>query len=183
MNGSEGGAGCDNNQSLSPNQITVNIKSTVNTWFAQALGLTTITVNRSSTAEYDPPVALGSPDSFFGNAPGCASSAADQPNIWASVAGQDNRKVDGNAIFENWCADTTADNCNGNGLSNTDHDSQGMLFEISNPNLESLNVELYDPGYIGGAARRAPPARPRRTAPAMRCCPNYPPRMAGPCLP
>ena len=141
------GTGCDNDQSLSPNQIRVDVKTKVNTWFARALGIDTLTVSRSSTAEYDPPVQLGSPHSYFGEAPGC-NSCAEQPNIWASAAGQDNRKVDGNAIFERWCQGTSADNCAGNGLSNTDQDKTGMLFEISNPTGSPLNIELYDPGFV-----------------------------------
>jgi len=151
VNGAPGGAGCDADPSLLPNQIKVDITTKVDTWFARALGIDTLSVTRSSTAEYDPPVQLGSPHSYFGNVPGCA--ACEQPSIWASVAGQANRKVDGNAIFENWCTNTTtADNCTaGDPNNNSDHDDNGMLFEISNPTRQNLNVELFDPGYVAGS--------------------------------
>ena len=150
-NGATGGAGCDANPLLLPNQIQVNVSTKVDTWFARAIGIDSITVARSSTAEFDPPVALGSPHGYFGNVPGCA--ACEQPSIWASVAGQANRKVDGNAIFENWCTNTTtADNCDANDPgNNTDHDSNGMLFEIANPTAAPLNIELFDPGFAAGA--------------------------------
>lgn len=110
-------------------------------------------MNRTSVAEYDPPVALGSPTSFFGNPVGCANCGA-LPGIWASVNGRGNQKVDGNAISAEWCANTTADNCKGNGRSNTDLDTDGMLLQISNPKLESLNIELYDPGFIGASNKQ-----------------------------
>ena len=67
--------------------------------------------------------------------------------MWASVAGEDNRKVDGNAIFEGWCQNTSADNCSGNNINNSDRDTNGMLFEISNPTLQPLNIKMYDPGF------------------------------------
>ncbi len=145
VNGSEG-TGCDNDSSLRPNEIQVDVKAKVDTWFARALGIDTISVNRSSTAEYDPPVQLGSPSSNFGEAPGC--NTCFQSNVWASVAGEDNRKVDGNAIYEGWCQNTSADNCSGNNINNSDRDPNGMLFEISNPSLQPLNIKLYDPGFV-----------------------------------
>ena len=149
VNGSTGGTGCNADPTLSPNEIRVNVKRTVNTWFARALGIDTLTVSRSSTAEYDPPVALGSPANYFGNIVGCAT--CDQPNIWASVSGRANRKADGNAIYAGWCVgdnNQSSDNCPGSGLNNTDRDTDGMLFQIKNPQLEPLNLELYDPGLI-----------------------------------
>ncbi len=103
VNGSPGGAGCDGDPSLNTNEIQVNVKRSVPTWFARVLGIDTITVSRTSVAEYDPPVALGSPTSYFGNIVGCAT--CDQPDIWASVAGRGNRKVDGNAIYAGWCVE------------------------------------------------------------------------------
>ena len=146
VNGSTGGSGCDADPTLSPNQIRVKVKTKVDTWFARAIGIDTLTVSRSSTGEYDPPVQLGSPSNVFGEAPGCVGCF--QSNVWANAAGKDNRKVDGNAIFENWCANTSADNCSGNGQNNSDHDNDGMLFQISNPKLENLNIELFDPGFV-----------------------------------
>ena len=71
VNGAAGGAGCDADPSLLSTQIKVDVKTKVDTWFARAIGINTLTVSRSSTAEYDPPVALGSPNSNFGTAPGC----------------------------------------------------------------------------------------------------------------
>ena len=89
---------------------------------------------------------LGSPNSNFGTAPGCAALL--RSARVGERAGKDNRKVDGNAIFENWCANSSADNCSGNGQNNSDHDSDGMLFQISNPTLENLNIEMFDPGFV-----------------------------------
>jgi len=146
VNGAAGGAGCNKAASLLPTQIKVDIKTRVDTWFARAIGIDTLTVSRSSTAEFDPPVQLGSPNSNFGTAPGCVGCF--DPHVWANAAGKDNRKVDGNAIFENWCAGSSADNCSGNGQNNSDHDSNGMLFQISNPTLENLNIEMFDPGFV-----------------------------------
>src|ERR1700722_17011116 len=154
------GTGCDANSALSPNQIQVTVSTKVDTWFARALGIDTLSISRSSTAEYDPPVQLGSPNSTFGEAPGCSSCF--QSNVWASVAGQDNRKVDGNAIYESWCANSTgsggpaADNCPGSGLSSTDRDTNGMLFEINNPTDQALDIELYDPGFVNAGQSCTP---------------------------
>jgi hypothetical protein len=154
VNGSPGGTGCNADPTLKTNEIRVSVKKKVDTWFARAIGIDTLTISRTSTAEYDPPVALGSPTNYFGNIVGCNTCA--QPDIWASIAGQAQRKSDGNAIYAGWCVGTngdSSDNCPGSALNNSDRDTAGMLLQIKNPQLESLNLELFDPGYVDTGQR------------------------------
>jgi Flp pilus assembly protein TadG len=157
VNGSAGGPGCDADPTLKTNEIRVQVKRKVETWFARAIGIDSVTVSRTSVAEYDPPVALGSPTSYFGNPVGC-TNCGPLPGIWASVDGRANKKVDGNAISAEWCAanvtNGASDNCDGDGLNNSDLDTNGMLLQISNPTLQSLNIELYDPGFIDVVTKR-----------------------------
>ncbi len=49
-----------------PNQMDVTITSPVNTFFARVIGLSSFTVSRSSFAQYNLPLKMGSPQNYYG---------------------------------------------------------------------------------------------------------------------
>jgi len=91
-----------------PNHLEVTVTDVVPTFFARILGFHTMTISRTATAEYIPPLKLGSPDNQFGNScdpeefTGCGS------NFWANIHGKWTSTVMGDA-YASWCA-TANDN-------------------------------------------------------------------------
>jgi hypothetical protein len=100
-------------------QVTVNLKTHFDTWFARAIGFDTLTVSRTGTAEYDAPLEMGSPENHLGDVPSgscvdlgysavgtpCATNGtpADQ-HLWAQIQGPGTYKSSGNAFTTNYCA-------------------------------------------------------------------------------
>ncbi|MGH8915805.1 MAG: TadG family pilus assembly protein [Acidimicrobiia bacterium] len=87
-----------------PNQLEVTVRDVVPTFFAKILGFDTMTIARTATAEFIPPLKLGSPDNQFGNScdpeqPGCTGQA----NFWANIHGKWTSTIMGDA-YSSWCA-------------------------------------------------------------------------------
>ena len=96
-------------QQAQPTQLKVTITQDVPTWFARAIGFKTMTIKRVATADYDQPVAMGSPSNTFGNQPDCVgtcSSGSATPQFWANVAGPSSPKSNGDRFQATLC--TTA---------------------------------------------------------------------------
>jgi hypothetical protein len=156
----------------SSNEVTVDIKTHFNTWFARAIGFPSMTVHRKGVAEYDPPVKMGSPDNHLGDIPGgsctdvgfsplsppyiCASdpSTANQ-NLFLQINGPDTFKSNGNAVSSNYCGMNT-DGCsatNSYGV-NTDYNSNpdtvdhGQYYMIDSTSGTGLDVAVYDAGFV-----------------------------------
>lgn len=64
-------------------QLRATVTHRVDTFFLKALGLDTVDIQRTALAEYVQPLALGSPESYFGNDPALGIT----PLLWASVHG------------------------------------------------------------------------------------------------
>lgn len=64
-------------------QLRATITQEVRTFFLGIFGLETVTISRTALAEYVQPLALGSPESTFGNDP----QSGFNPNLWASIHG------------------------------------------------------------------------------------------------
>ncbi len=64
-------------------QLRATITQRVSTFFLRVLGFETFDVQRTALAEYVQPLALGSPESYFGNDPALGIN----PGLWASVHG------------------------------------------------------------------------------------------------
>ncbi len=149
QNGS-GGVTVTAEQQANPTQLKVTVSKVVSTWFAKAIGFSAVTVHADSTADYDQPVAMGSPANTFGNQPDCSApctnvSGAQTPQLWFNAAGPGSRKIKGDAILSTYCADSP-DNCSGG---NSDHDPAGYSYAIRNDNAGgTLSVELFDPAFV-----------------------------------
>ena len=148
-NGS-GGVTVSAAQQTNPTQLRVTVTKEVQTWFAKAIGFSTMTVHANATADYDQPVAMGSPANTFGNQPDCSApctnvSGAETPQLWFNAAGPGSRKIKGDAILSTYCADSP-DNCSGG---NSDHDPAGYSYAIRNENAGgSLVVQVFDPAFV-----------------------------------
>jgi hypothetical protein len=86
-----------------PNKLQVTVRDIVPTFFAKILGFDTMPISRTATAEFIPPLKLGSPDNQFGNScdpdqPGCSG----QSNFWANIHGKWTDTVMGDA-YSSWC--------------------------------------------------------------------------------
>jgi Flp pilus assembly protein TadG len=145
-------------QDTVPSRLKVEVKTTFPTFFARILGVNTLTVHKSATADYDQPVAMGSPANTFGNQPDCSSpctntTGADNPQLWFNIAGPNSEKVQGDAFAARLCnidGNSAADNCPGNVAGNTDYDGNGYSYDIRNTNPGGLlKVDVFDPAFIG----------------------------------
>jgi Flp pilus assembly protein TadG len=140
-------------QQPDPTKLRVDIKRTFDTFFARAIGFSTLTVHRSAIADYDPPVAMGSPANTFGNQPdcnGCSTAANPNPQMWANVEGPDTPKVNGNAYTSDWCSSNAqADNCTSGTTSNTDYDGQGYSYAVRYSGASSpLTIDVFDAPFV-----------------------------------
>jgi hypothetical protein len=70
-----------------PTRLKVDVTKTFSTFFARAIGFDTLTVHESATADYDPPVALGSPENSFGYQP--------YRGVWGAINGYCASREDG----------------------------------------------------------------------------------------
>ena len=79
-----------------PHVLIVTITDTgVPTFFAKVFGLDKISETRTSTAEYQPPVPLGSPENSFGTGGLSLDANGDTSNIWAAINGYCTSKENG----------------------------------------------------------------------------------------
>jgi hypothetical protein len=86
--------------SLNMHQLKVSITDPdVPTFFAKVFGLDSITETRSSTAEYQPPVPLGSAENSFGTGGLSLDPEGDTSNIWAAVNGYCTSKENGDEFL------------------------------------------------------------------------------------
>ncbi len=91
-----------------PNQLKVTVSDVVPTFFARVLGFQDMTIRRSATAEFIPPLKLGSPDNQFGNSCDPEMFSGCGANFWANIHGKWTSTVMGDA-YASWCA-TVNDN-------------------------------------------------------------------------
>ena len=120
------------------------------TWFARAIGFTSMHIARTAVADYDQPVAMGSPSNTFGNQPDCAtpcSSGNATPQFWANVAGRASPKSNGDRFQATQCS-TAADNCP-SADDNTDYNPDGYVYAVNNTVANgTLKIDAFDPAFV-----------------------------------
>ena len=129
----------------------------VKTWFAKAIGFSTMHVSRAAMADYRPPVSMGSPTNQYGNDPDSSGTfgSATYPNFWGNIAGPSSPKANGDAYQAGGtCA---ADSCNqapanvscGYAGTNTDYDCNGYYYTVHVPSGGSaVTLQAFDPGFV-----------------------------------
>jgi Flp pilus assembly protein TadG len=125
-----------------PTQLEVTVTDEVPTYFAGIIGIDSLTVTRRAVAEYDQPVAMGSPSNRFGNQPECGGCTS--PQFWVDINGPGSGKRQGNAYTTTVC--DGADNCSG---TNADYKSDGYYWVVKNraPG-SSLTIRAFDIAYV-----------------------------------
>jgi hypothetical protein len=123
---------------VSDTRLEVEVRTEVPTFFLGVIGFDSMEIASTATAEYTPPLKLGSPDNSFGNAcdpreTGCSG----QVNFWANIHGLDTDTRMGDA-YSSRCeeGEGSGDTCTGSevnvsyrrALSSTSYD--GYLYGI-----------------------------------------------------
>jgi hypothetical protein len=129
-----------------PTQLEVSVTEEVETFFAGIIGVESLTVRRRAVAEYDQPVAMGSPSNTFGNQPDCSgcSTGDPTPQFWIDINGPGSGKKEGNAYSANVC--NGADSCSS---SNADYRGDGYYWIVDNPDGGAdLSMRAFDLAYV-----------------------------------
>jgi hypothetical protein len=129
-----------------PNQLRVTITKSVPTFFVKVLGINSVTVKRSALAEYEQPVAMGSPDPYIGNDP----EQNLLPQYWLNVAGPSANKSNGDRYATKNCGNAGAnEQCStATTPNNNEYKADGYFFGVKSPGGNTLRVQLYDPAYV-----------------------------------
>ena len=134
------------------NQLRVTISDTVPTFFLKVFGFADQTITEVSTAEYIPPLKLGSPANQFGNDPSCYSSNPDcAGNFWANIHGTRTDTGMGDA-YSSYCelGDGSDNSCNQNPM----YRDTGYLYGLI-PGGGSVTIQTLDMAFhndSGGVA-------------------------------
>ncbi len=111
-------------------RLDVTITRNYSTYFLRLLGMTTVRISRTATAEYTLPVPMGSPLSTYGDNTGF---------YWAAAMSQGADRTYGDAYGTYY---------NPNPTLNNQYDSRGYQYAIEVPvGAGATNVDLYDPAF------------------------------------
>ena len=127
------------------NQLTVDISRTYGTFFLQVFGIDSVEINQAATAEYLPPLKLGSDEAYLGEDPTVGGRNRD---FWVAVNGTRRRKESGDP-YATKCAGTgTAHNCNDPGANvGIEYRDPAYYYAVEvvpNDNGKMLTVEIFD---------------------------------------
>ncbi|HYN48433.1 MAG TPA: pilus assembly protein TadG-related protein [Candidatus Nanopelagicales bacterium] len=111
-------------------RLDVTISRPYGTYFLRLLGMNTVRVSRTATAEYTLPVPMGSPLSTYGDNSGF---------FWAAAEAQGTNRSAGDAYGTYY---------NPNPTLNNQYDARGYQYAIEvPPGAGATNVDLYDPTF------------------------------------
>ncbi|MCC6433496.1 MAG: hypothetical protein IT196_00555 [Acidimicrobiales bacterium] len=129
-----------------PNQLRVTAAKEVNTFFVRALGLKKVTVRRSALAEYEQPVAMGSPDPNLGNDP----DNDILPQYWLNIAGPETDKSNGDRYTTKRCGSSNANEFCSTATTpnNAEFSAEGYFFGVKAVAGETLRIQLWDGAYF-----------------------------------
>ena len=133
------------------NQIQVTITDEVPTFFLKVFGMSSQVIARTSTAEFVPPLRLGSPFATMGNDPSCFNPpSASNPcsgSYWIGIYGTHNNTSNGDPYSARCLSGATSSSCPVSPL----YRPEGYLFGVI-PSGATLTIEGLDPQhrYDGG---------------------------------
>jgi hypothetical protein len=157
-----------------PDQLKVTITDAhIETFFAKVFGLESISETRSSVAQYDPAVPLGSPDNSLGTGDlqlgtgtlSCGGISC--ANYWLAVSGYCSAREDGDEFSTAYAGDRADGNTDcpldetgtnpsaATIFANPDYRSTGYTYDVDVPSSggtdpvtpEDVTIEIYDPAY------------------------------------
>jgi hypothetical protein len=137
-----------------PSKLRVTITETVDNTFGQLLGVDHTTITRTSVANYQAPLPMGSPCNGFGNGPepttGAinprSSNCAAAGEFWANVGSPLANKVSGDA-YQNGTCGSGVDGCSGS--TNTDYSNDGYFYSVTlSQAVTNLTIQAFDPAFV-----------------------------------
>lgn len=144
-----------NIQQVRSNQLRVTVTKPVPTFFVRLFGINNVTIQRTALAEFEQPVAMGSPDPNLGNDPETGYS----PQFWLNIAGSLAYKSNGDRFHTKTCG--TSGNisdyqCSGSSTPNNQEygdGTAGYFFGVKAKGGETLRIQIFDPVYanVGNA--------------------------------
>lgn len=145
-------------RSTAVSQLQVTVTQDVKTWFAKAIGFSTMHVSRKAVADYRPPVSMGSPSNQYGDDPdsGGGFGSITYPNFWGNIAGPSSPKANGDAYqaggscaAADSCSQAPADVSCGYAGTNTDYACDGYIYTVHLTSaVPSLTLQAFDPGFV-----------------------------------
>lgn len=150
-----------------PNQMNVAMRYTFPTMFARVMGISTLTVRRVASGQFDAKIAMGSPANNLGDVPyepagdsACADLASTwfgtqcatvhpnaKQNLFLQIQGRQTRKSAGGAYSSDFCHASNADGCDG--TTNKEYNPDGQYYYVHNdiPGAP-LKIAVYDAGFV-----------------------------------
>lgn len=152
-----------------PTQLKVTVSSTVDNSFARTFGMSQSTMSRSAVADFNGPAPMGSPCNTFGNEPaGTAqrpqigsglvepdvyADCSSRPMFWASAAGPNVVKTQGDQFGTRYCGASEA-RCTGR--ANDDFDPNGYFYLVRVAPAavgSNITLQVFDPAYVSTESR------------------------------
>ena len=129
-----------------PNQIRVTTSKSVGTYFVKIFGLNNVTIKRTALAEYEQPVAMGSPDPNLGNDP----DNNILPQYWLNIAGPETDKSNGDRYATKRCGASGAnESCStATTPNNAEYSVDGYFYGVQGKAGETLRIQLWDGAYV-----------------------------------
>lgn len=116
----------------SSQRLDVTVSTNVNTYFMGVIGIKTVRITKTATAEYALPVPMGSPLSSYGDNSGF---------FWAAAMSQGANRGYGDAFGTYYNPSPTL---------NSQYDANGYMYTIEVPvGAGATKVDLYDPTFCG----------------------------------
>jgi hypothetical protein len=145
-----------------PTRLRVTITEQVPNFFGQVIGFRREQITRSATADFQGPIAMGSPANNFGNEPigtgdtrfSSTYTASAQPNFWGNIFGPQSTKQNGDAKQAGWCDSGSPDGCNAftrNPGANADYSASGYFYKVTvgaQPSGSRLRIQVFDPAFV-----------------------------------
>jgi Flp pilus assembly protein TadG len=156
-------------RSVSVSQLQVTVTQDVKTWFAKAIGFSTMHVSRQAVADYRPPVDMGSPSNQYGNDPDSSGKfgSTTYPNFWANVAGPSSPKANGDAYqaggscVADGCTQAPANVSCGYAGTNSDYDCNGYYYTVHVPSGgAAVTLQAFDAGFVAVGDNCGAPGTP-----------------------
>lgn len=147
------------------NQLTVEIVDTDADLYFSSLFVDTVTIGRQAVAEYNEPVAMGSPDNTLGHQmpAGCdeiiqpsSSCAGPGPGWFLDVGGPLTAHTSGEAITTPCLGGNYGGSCN---YLNPDFDPSGYVFAVDVPAAavgSPITIEVFDPSHYSWGGKNIP---------------------------
>lgn len=140
---------------ISANELEVTITHEVPTFFLKVFGMQTQRITEKATAEYIPPLKLGSPSNKFGNDPSCYSTNSNcAGNFWANIHGTRTDTQMGDA-YSSYCSvgGGSSNTCSANSQFRGVGDGYGGYLYGIIPNGNSMTLQTLDLNFrneLGG---------------------------------